>query len=1227
LALIACLLVALGAIFSAYAVAFDEVQAPGWALSATTYPSSLVQGVDAVQVVTVAPEAVSFTVGYEQSQTAPLPAGSTASTVQGALEGLAGIGAGDVAVTEEGAGVYAVKFVGALGDTHVAELEAEGANVAERTDGAASGTIAVDVFNVGAAASTGEITFVDHLPSGVHAKRAGELLSASRGFGGGWGVDPIIENEDWSCTGNGPGPNHGVAGATVVTCTNNPAGLASFAGGGGVPHPRGLVPQPAVGITVEASGEASGLVNHASIAGGGALASASTENEVNVGSAVRPGISGGDVWFSSADGQVDTQAGSHPYAMTTVIDLATITNQARRPEQSGALLRDLEVRLPPGFVGDLRNMPRCTLLELEHGELGACPQSSEVGLLSTQLVNIASPLGDSLFNMVPPKGQAAELGFKLLGVTVLIDFSVRSGGDYGISVHTNNIIQFPQGQVVVVVWGDPGDRSHDIWRGNEGEGCSPSELEQSPESEAGSYCTRPQRRVLSPILRLPTSCEGPQAISLRELSGWEDPNLHSEVNLLTHDSNDQPGGFTGCESLRFEPVSRLLPEAGRADQSIGLTAEVAPALGGLEEPFGLGTSDIKSATVTLPAGFVVNPGQASGLQACSMSAAGLEPLPGGGENDGPSACPSGSQIGTVLLRSPLIEGADEKQMEGGVYLLESNPPDIKLLVAASADGVNVKFVGTAHLDASTGQVTAVFEGTPQLPASLFKLTFKGDPHAALDTPPRCGTFSAVSALTPWGTPLTAGFTEGLSLGVVEGAGGAACPSGVLPFAPSLTAGLDGAQAGRYAGMSVRLVRGDGQQRVGAFQVTLPPGVSGAISHVPLCPEPQAAQGACPASSQVGDAVVSAGAGAYPLVLPQPGGPQIPVYLTGPYHGAPFGLSIVTPVLAGPFDLGSIVTRARLQIDPRTAQVTAISDPLPQIVDGVPTDIREIQVLLNHGAFTFNPTNCTTTGYSGTATGTGIPGTEEPSQQASLVTRSQVTGCRELAFKPKFTVSTAGKTTKANGASLKVKLAFPHSGPQDPSQDAEANIHTVHVQLPKALPARLTTLQQACTEQQFAANPAGCPTASIVGRAKVSTPILPVPLEGPAYFVSHGGAAFPELALVLQGDNVTIELSGETAIQSKTQVTSSTFRTVPDAPVSSFELDLPAGKYSALAAVLPAKARGSLCGQKLMMPITTTGQNGAVLTQSTKISISGCAKPKKKTKPKKKHHETKTKKKR
>ena len=441
-----------------------------------------------------------------------------------------------------------------------------------------------------------------------------------------------------------------------------------------------------------------------------------------------------------------------------------------------------------------------------------------------------------------------------------------------------------------------------------------------------------------------------------------------------------------------------------------------------------------------------------------------------------------------------------------------------------------------------------------------------------------------------------------SFAIESGPGGSPCPSSPLPFAPSLIAGSTTDQAGGFTNFSLLLQNADAQQRIGALQFKVPEGLSGMISKVALCPEPQAEQGTCSAASQIGHATVAAGPGPYPLVIPQPGEPPAAIYLTGPYQGAPFGLSIVTPVIVGPFNLGTNVVRAKVEVDPHTAQITVTTDPsgphaIPAILDGVPTDLRTIDTVIDRPGFMFNPTDCNPMAFSGTATST-------QGATAPISSHFQVGSCRSLEFKPDLKVSTSGKTSRADGASLTAKLIYP-TGPLGANQaSSQSNIARVKVELPKQLPSRLKTLQKACLAATFEANPANCPAASVVGHATAITPVLPVPLTGPAYFVSHGGEAFPSLIVVLQGYGVTVDLVGSTFI-SKHGITSSTFKTVPDVPVSTFELTLPEGPFSALA------AHGNLCTiKKLAMPTEFFAQNGATIHQSTLIKATGC--PKKQT---------------
>ncbi|MGH2913077.1 MAG: hypothetical protein ACRDJ3_11455, partial [Solirubrobacteraceae bacterium] len=416
--------------------------------------------------------------------------------------------------------------------------------------------------------------------------------------------------------------------------------------------------------------------------------------------------------------------------------------------------------------------------------------------------------------------------------------------------------------------------------------------------------------------------------------------------------------------------------------------------------------------------------------------------------------------------------------------------------------------------------------------------------------------------------------------------------GPQPFTPAFTAGDTSPLAGAHSPFTLTVKREDREQNISALSTTLPEGLLASVANVSRCPEPQASQGDCPSSSRIGSATVAIGAGSQPYW--QSG----QVYFTGPYAGAPFGLSAVVPAVAGPFNLGNVIVRAGVSVDPNTGQVTT-STPvsgagsIPQIIDGVPLRIRTVNVTLDNKAFTFNPTSCEQLKVTGTITST--QGT-----QTNVSSPFQAQGCANLPFKPKFTASTQAKSSRANGAALSVKVS---------SGTGQANIGRVHVTLPKKLPSRNSTLKLACQASVFEANPAACPSGSNVGTAVAHTPVLANPLSGPAYLVSHGGAGFPDLEVVLQGEGIMLILDGKTNI--KNGITSSSFDTVPDAPVTSFTLTLPEGPHSILAA--PA---GKLCQTNLNMPTSITGQNGASIKQNTKIAVTGCQKKKTKKKARK-----------
>ncbi len=847
---------------------------------------------------------------------------------------------------------------------------------------------------------------------------------------------------------------------------------------------------------------------------------------------------------------VNTLAGSHPEEAVFLVELKT---HEPEDEQPVGMVREVVTELPPGLVANPQAVPKCTREQLDKGTEGECPADTQIGTVEVHLAEFVA-VTLPLFNMVAPANQPAQLGLIFQGIRTFFNTAVRTNGDYGISVRVPNIPEFTFTYFVVHVKGF---------------------------SASGK-----------PFWTMPTSCGGPVTTSATA-DAWGREGELSDVSFLS-ESEGLPFGYTGCEHLRFTPSIAITPSSADAETPAGLSVELKEPQEGVSDPVGVSQSDIKTTTAVLPEGVTLNPGAAAGLGACQVSQDAVG-------TTGPPSCPVSSKIGTVSIATPLLT----EKAEGNVYLLQSSPPNVKILLSAYAAGTYIKLVGDVQLNERTGQATVTFAETPQFPLEKVDLSFGSGPKAALVTPPTCGMFETTSEFTPWSTPFVNNVSATDAFPVGAGVNGGPCvsQSSQLPFAPKLTAGATSDQAGGYTGFSMLLQREDGQQRIASLQFKTPEGLLGKISTVTLCEEPQAAKGECPANSQIGHTVVGAGPGPFPLFIPETGKPPAPIYLTGPYEGAPYGLAIVVPVVAGPFNLGTIVVRAKVEVDPRTSRLTITTNPvtLPTILDGVPADIRDINVVLDRPEFMFNPTSCAPMAFTGTAYST-------EGGSAAISTPFQVGSCRSLKFNPNFQVSTSGKTSRADGASLTAKILYPTGALGANQASSQSNIAQVKVELPKQLPARLTTLQKACLAATFDANPAGCPPDSVVGHVKVLTPVLNGALTGPAYFVSHGGEAFPSLVVVLQGGGVTIELEGTTFISSN-GITSSTFKAVPDVPINLFELTLPEGPYSALA------ANGSLCKTTLKMPTDFVAQNGATIERDTKLTVTGCPKAKK-TKAKK-----------
>jgi hypothetical protein len=893
---------------------------------------------------------------------------------------------------------------------------------------------------------------------------------------------------------------------------------------------------------------------------------------------VSPALAGfGFTGFNTAalnkDGSVDAQAGSHPFEYKIGFTL----NQDGEGLPEGTL-RDVVVDLPPGMVGNPLAVPRCSGALFE-GIVPRCPGDTQVGVARLSIFGIEDEYRTPIYNLTPPVGVPASLGFSVIGFNSFQEASLRTDTDYGVSVSDITIpTQIHIQSITETIWGVPPDPAHDFERGNrcftEGEGT----------------CPLPSEVLPTPFLTLPTSCTGPLKTTL-SVDSVEEPGVFQTQSLESLGEGGAPAGLSGCDRPPFAPTITAQPETTASDSPTGLHVNLHIPQN--QNPEGLATANLKDTVVTLPAGMAVNPSAAAGLGACSPAQVDLH-------GPGPANCPDNSKVGTVEVHTPLID----HPLPGAVYLARQgeNPFGSLIALYIAVDdpitGVVVKLAGKVEPDPSTGQLKATFDENPQLPFEDFDLDFFGGPRAALTTPATCATYTTTTDLTPWSSPEGQTVKPSDSFQINTGANNGPCvpDEAQEPNQPGFEASATSPFAGAYSPFVLKLNRENGTQRMGALNVTLPPGMIGRIAGVQECSDAQLAQAAgrsnpgegaleqsspsCPQASEVGTVTAGAGSGS-PLYV---GGHA---YLAGPYEGAPLSLAIVTPAVAGPFDLGDVLVRSALFINPSTAQVTVKSDPIPTILQGIPLDIRSIAVTISRPEFTLNPTSCEPMSVTGEMIST-------QNQAAALSDRFQVGGCQGLAFKPSFTASTQGKTSKASGASLTVKVS---------QKPGEANIHKVALTLPLALPARLTTLQKACTEAQFNANPAGCPPGSFIGTAKAITPILGVPLTGPAILVSHGGAAFPDVVFLLQanerGGTIRIDLDGKTDI--KKGITYSRFETVPDAPITSFETVLPQGPHSALA------ANANLCASKLSMPTQLVGQNGALVNQTTKIAVTGCPK--------------------
>ena len=793
------------------------------------------------------------------------------------------------------------------------------------------------------------------------------------------------------------------------------------------------------------------------------------------------------------------QAGYHA-------DMTIGVKLTRNGNQPYAYPKDIEIKLPPGMIGNTQGIPRCTPDQLGNGPSdSACPFDSQVGMTQVRVLQPhAGVYNEPVYNMVPPKGSdiVARLGFIAVGWPAFINVRVDPT-DYSV-ISTVEGVPSVAGlmEATTTLWGVPASHEHDKER------ITPHEAANGGSPPNGREVDTPE----APFLSNPTDCSLQRQV---------------RVTARSYQLPDQPSTkivpfpeISGCGKLEFAPTFTAVLTNPEASAPSGLDSELVVPQD--ETPNGLATSTMKSARVTLPQGVTINAAAGDGLEGCSAEQVGY------GKSE-PSHCPEAAKIGSVEVEVPTLENT----LHGAVYQRTPEPGRLfRFWVVSDEQGVHLKLPAEIQANPVNGQLTTVFNGIdtlgglPQVPFSNLKLRVFGGPRAPLATPPACGTYLTNYSLTPWsGKPPVEKDTP---MQVTQGCGKGG-------FSPELAAGSLIPAGGKFSPFVFTLTREDGEANPQTIALHLPQGLLAKIKGVPLCPDAAAASGACPAASKIGRIAASTGVGGAPLWIPQPGKAPTAAYLAGPYKGAPYSVVSVVPAQAGPFDLGLVVNRAGIFVDPETALATIKTDPLPQMLEGVPVTYRTLHVEVDRKNFTLNPTSCAKKKITATVTATN-------GQVAEPSDGFQATGCAKLKYTPKLRLSFKGATKRTGNPAIRAVLT------QKPNQ---ANTKAAVVILPPSQFIDNAHISNPCTRVQFAAE--ACPKKSILGTVKAFTPLLDKPLKGKVYFRSNGEEReLPDIVADLRG-SLHITLVGY--IDSVRERVRTRFLHVPDAPVTKFTMNL------------------------------------------------------------------------
>lgn len=876
-------------------------------------------------------------------------------------------------------------------------------------------------------------------------------------------------------------------------------------------------------------------------------------------------------------GETFTQAGGHPDSIVTEFKLNRITREHYSAEKGhivkdtladGGPLRSVTVEAPPGLIGNPTATPRCTLAEFMSDFFRPCSDSTQVGLVSTDiqlefLSEEVLPIPSALYNLTPQQDQPALFGFYVVFVPVLAVPTIRES-DYGIDF---NVINIDESTHVLdnefTFWGDPASPAHDSERGN---------IAFGGQCGSGGNSPCPSGAPEKAFLTNPTDCvHGPFAVRT-EARSWAGPT--DSATIVSHDNEGNPTGVTHCEKVPFTPRVEAQPSTQNATSPSGLDFGMSIPDTGLYNPIGRAQANLKKAVVTLPEGFTLNPSAGEGLGYCTEAQYAKEKV----DTPEGEGCPNASKLGTVTIDSPLLETGE--LAEGSLYVAQPNDPGtageenpfdslvaMYLVARVRQRGVIVKSAGKVDLDPSTGQITTTFDELPQLPFSDFKLHFREGARAPLVTPPSCGEKTTVAKLYPYSNPGEPTVVTG-AFAITNGTDGGACPKGGLPpFKPGLIAGSINNAAGRFSPFNVRLFRSDAEQEITHFSIKLPPGVSGKLAGIPKCPNAAIAQAksrerigggreeqlnpSCPAASEIGHTLVGAGVGSVLTYIPGK------VYLAGPYHGDPLSIVAITSGVVGPFDIGTVAVREALEINPETAEVfidATGSDPIPHILDGVATHIRDLRTYVDRSNFTLNPTDCDRTSTASTVLGSGLDfASAADDNPITVATPFQAADCAALPFEPKLSLRLIGGTKRGSHPAFRSRLLMHGIG--------EAAIERAQITLPHSEFIENAHFNTICTRTQFKAgegNGTQCPAGSVYGKAKAITPLLDEALEGPV-FLRSSEHQLPDLVVALHTpDGIDFDLVGRVD-SVKGGGIRTTFEAAPDAPVREFVLTMQGGK--------------------------------------------------------------------